>query len=181
MTAFLAEKRRIGALAASMLKPHQVVGCSGGTTVTHVMKALRGKPLTVVTNAITIAVELGSEFAGEVVLTGGSLRRRSYEMVGPIAERTIREFAVDVALLGVDGLTLEHGLMTFSPAEAFVNRVFIEQAREVWVVTDHSKLGKATPAVIAPLDRLDVLITDSEAPEAFLREVTSRGIRVVRA
>lgn len=181
VTAFLAEKRRIGALAASLLQPGQLIFCSGGTTVTQAVKALRGMPLTVVTNAINIALELASAEKTEVVLTGGSLRSCSYETVGHVAERTIRQFVADVALLGVDGLTVQDGLMTFSPTEAFVNRIFIEQAREVWVVADHSKLGKVTPAVIAPLARAHLLITDAGAPEGFLKEVTSRGIRVMAA
>lgn len=136
-------------------------------------------PVTVVTNVINIALELASGRQTEVVLTGGNLRSPSYETVGYVAERVIGEFAADVALLGVDGLTVENGLTTFNPAEAFVNRLFIQHAREVWVLADRSKLGRITPAVIAPLTKTHLLITDAGAPEALLKELRARGVRVM--
>lgn len=181
VTAFLPEKRRIGAAAAAMIEHGQVIACTGGTTVTQVIKALRNKPVTVLTNALNIAAELASAPDTEVIVTGGTLRPRSYELVGHVAERTIREFVVDIALIGVDGLSLEYGLTTFSPAEAQVNRVFIEHARQTWVVADHSKLGRVTPAIIAPLDRVTCLVTDSGASREFLGALEARGIRTVVA
>lgn len=179
--AFLPEKRRIGVTVAAMIGPGQVIACTGGTTVTQVVKALRNKPVTVVTNAVNVAAELASAPEAEVIVTGGRLRPRSYELIGYAAERAIREFVVDIAIIGVDGLSLEHGLTTFSPDESQVNRVFIEQARQTWVVADHSKLGRVTPAVIAPIDRITCLVTDSGASMEFLRAVEARGVRTVIA
>lgn len=181
VTAFLPEKRRIGAAAAAMIQRGQVVGCTGGTTVTQVIRALKGKAVTIVTNAVNVAAELASAPEAEVVVTGGALRSRSYELVGPIAQRTIQDFYLDVALIGVDGLSLEHGLTTYSHAEAYVNRSFIERARETWVVADHSKLGKVTPAVIASIERMHCLITDADAPAEVVAELKARGKRVVLA
>ncbi|HLT59464.1 MAG TPA: DeoR/GlpR family DNA-binding transcription regulator [Limnochordales bacterium] len=176
---FAAEKRRIGAAAAALIQPGQVIGCTGGTTVAHVAKALRGKRVVVVTNAINIAVELAASEETEVIVSGGSLRSRSLEMVGHVAERTFRELYVDVAIMGVDGISLEHGLTTYHLSEAHTNRVLIEQAREVWVVADHSKVDKVTPAFIGPLSLVRRFITDTEAPAAFLEELRLRGIEVI--
>lgn len=181
VTAFLPEKRRIGAVAASMVQSGQVVGCTGGTTVAQFVRALRGKDVTVVTNAVNVAADLASSPETEVIVAGGSLRSQSYELVGHVAERTIREFRLDVAVIGVDGLSIEFGLTTYSPAEAAVNRTFIEQAREAWVLADHSKLGKVTPAIIAPIQRLHCLITDGDAPGEFLAALQELGVRAVVA
>lgn len=181
VTAFLPEKRRIGAAAASMIQPGQVVGCTGGTTVAQVIRALKGKPVTIVTNSVTVATELASSPEAEVIVTGGVLRGRSYELVGPVAERTIKDFYLDVALIGVDGLSLHHGLTTYNHAEAYANRSFMERARETWVVADHSKLGKVTPAIIAPIDRLRCLITDTDAPGDMVAELRARGVQVALA
>lgn len=181
VTAFLPEKRRIGAAAAAMIQPGQVIGCTGGTTVAQVIRALKGRPVTIVTNSVTVATELAASSDTEVIVTGGALRNRSYELVGPIAQRAIQDFYLDVALIGVDGLSLEHGLTTYNHLEAYVNRAFIERARETWVVADHSKLGRVTPAVIAPLERLRCLITDTDAPSDLVGELEARGIRVILA
>lgn len=180
-TAHAAEKRRIGLAAASLIQPGQVVGCSGGTTVAHVAKALRGKRVVVVTNALNIALELATSEETEVIVTGGTLRGRSLELVGHVAERTFRELYVDVAIIGVDGISLDQGLTTYHISEAYTNQVLMEQAREVWVVADHSKVEKVTPAYIGPLSRVRRFITDTGAPALFLEELRRLGIDVVGA
>ncbi|HEY8497529.1 MAG TPA: DeoR/GlpR family DNA-binding transcription regulator [Limnochordales bacterium] len=179
VTSYAAEKRRIGAATAALIQPGQVVGCSGGTTVAHVARALRGKRILVVTNAINIALELATSEETEVIVSGGSLRGKSLELVGPVAERTFRDLYVDVAIMGVDGISLEHGLTTYHISEAHANRVLMDQAREVWVVADHSKVDKVTPAFIGPLSRIRRFITDTEAPAPFLEELRRRGIDVI--
>ena len=170
----LAEKRRIGASAAALVQPGQTIGCGGGTTVMTMIRALRGKPLRVVTTAINVAAELSNSPDIEVTVTGGRLRGRSLELVGHVAERALRDVVLDVAVIGVDGLSLDHGLTTYDEAEAYVNRVLIGRAREVWVLADHSKFGLARPLVIAPLCAVTRLFTDRDAPEDMLEKL--RGL-----
>lgn len=181
VTAYQVEKRRIGAKAASMISPHKVVGCTGGTTVSHVMRNLRGVPLTVITNAVNIAVDLVIGTEAEVLLTGGSLRGRSYELVGHVAEHALNDVFVDIAIIGVDGISLEHGLTTFNLGEAYVSRRLTERAREIWVVADHSKLEQVKPAVIASSTAVAKLITDAGAPESVVERYREFGIEVVLA
>ena len=176
VSAYLAEKRAIGAMAASLIGDGRVIGCTGGTTVMQVVKAFKGKRLTVVTNAVNIAMELAPFESLEVIVTGGTLRTRSYEMVGHIAERTIRGYHLDIALIGIDGLDLRHGLSTFTDAEAYAAALYVEHAREVWVVADHSKIGKTAPALIAPLSRVTRLITDSKLAPDQARIMRESGI-----
>jgi DeoR/GlpR family transcriptional regulator of sugar metabolism len=166
LSAYLPEKRAIGAVTASLIEDGRVIGCTGGTTVTQVIKALKGRRITIVTNAINLAMELAAADSMEVIVTGGTLRTRSYELVGHVAERTIQDFHLDIALIGVDGLDFEHGISTYTIAEAHAAALYIDHSREVWVVTDHSKIGKTAPALIAPLSRVSRVITDSNlAPE----------------
>jgi DeoR/GlpR family transcriptional regulator of sugar metabolism len=181
VSAYLAEKRAIGATTASLIADGRVIGCTGGTTVMQVVKALKGKRLTVVTNAVNIAMEMAPFESMEVIITGGTLRTRSYEMVGHIAERTIRSYHLDIALIGVDGLDLHHGLSTFTDAEAYAAALYIEHAREVWVVTDHSKIGKTAPALIAPLSRVTRLITDSNVTPQQAHAIRETGISLTLA
>lgn len=176
VSAYLLEKRAIGAAAASLIADGRVIGCTGGTTVMQVVKALKHKRLTLITNAINIAMELAPFESQEVIVTGGTLRTRSYELVGHIAERTIRGYHLDIALIGVDGLDAHHGISTFTDAEAHAAALYIEHAREVWVVADHSKIGKTAPALIAPLSRVTRLITDSNLAPDQARVIRESGI-----
>jgi len=181
LAAYLPEKRAIAFMAASLIPDGWVIGCTGGTTVTYVIRALKGKRVTVVTNAINLAMELAGADSPEVIVTGGVLRARSYELVGHIAERTIQDFHLDVALIGVDGLDFTHGLSTYTVAEAHAAALYIDHAREVWVVTDHSKIGRTAPALIAPLARASRVITDANLPQDQAERFAQEGISLTVA
>lgn len=181
ISAFQEEKRRIGGLTASLIPEEAVIGCTGGTTVVSVMKALKGRSLTVITNAINVAMELAAFDTLEVFVTGGSLRPRSYELIGQAADRTVGEFHFTIALLGVDGISVEHGISTYAIGEAHTAALYIKQADEVWVVADHSKIGKVAPAIIAPVSRVKRLITDSGIGEEERQALAAAGMEVVVA
>ena len=112
---------------------------------------------------------------------GGTLRTRSYELVGHVAERTIQDFHLDIALIGVDGLDFEHGISTYTIAEAHAAALYIDHSREVWVVTDHSKIGKTAPRSIAPLARVSRVITDSNLPRELVESFNRAGIALTIA
>lgn len=178
--AFLPEKRRIGAMAASMLAPHQVVGVGGGTTVMQMIGALKRQKLHIVTTAINVALELRDAPEIEVMLTGGMLRSRTAEMVGHVAERTLNDLNLDLAIIGIDGIHPTGGLTTYDAAEAYVNRVMLQRARDVWILADHSKLGQIRPVIVSEVATMSTLITDSAAPEEWTRQLERLGTRIVR-
>lgn len=179
--AFHLEKRRIGAMAAGMLTPGLTVGFGGGTTVMNIIMAIKRTPLHVVTTAVNVALELRDAPDIDVLLTGGIFRARTAEMVGHVAERTLGDVNLDVAIIGVDGISRERGLTTYDTAEAYVNRVLVSRARETWIVADHSKLGQVRPAVIAPVDAATRIITDQSADADQLAELRNAGIEIVQA
>lgn len=176
-----AEKYSIGLAAASLIPQDSVIGCTGGTTIVSVMRALKGKRLTVITNAINVAMELVAFDSIEVIVSGGSLRPRSYELIGQVADRTISEFHFSIALLGVDGFSVEHGLSTYAIGEAHTAALYIKQADEVWVVADHSKIGRIAPALIAPISRVKRLITDGMIGAGERDAIEAAGVEVIVA
>jgi DeoR/GlpR family transcriptional regulator of sugar metabolism len=177
--AYLPEKRRIGAEAGAMLDDGTTVGLGGGTTVMQMLPAIRRKTLTVITTAVNVALDLRDTKSVSVTLTGGTLRRRTAEMVGHIAERTLRDVNLDVVIIGVDGIDIAGGLTTFDSSEAYVNRVMVEQAREVWIVADHSKFGQVLPALICPVAQATKVITDTGAPDDLVAAIRALGVDVV--
>jgi len=179
--AFLREKRAIGIAAADCIPDDAVIGCTGGTTVMAAIRALKGRPITVVTNAINVAMELAPSEKAQVIVTGGTLRTRSYELVGHIADRTLAEFHLDIGLLGVDGIDIERGISTFTVAEAHAAALYVSQAEKVLVVADHSKVGKIAPALIAPLSKISRLVTDPGLPPDVRAALERAGLEVIVA
>jgi DeoR family transcriptional regulator of aga operon len=130
-----------------------------------------------VTNAVNIAAELsGTEV--DVILTGGTLRKNSFSLVGPIAEETLRRLNADLLFLGVDGFDVHYGLSTPNLLEAKVNRTMVDVAKRTVAVCDASKFGRRSLSLIAPPTALHEVITDRGAPKADVRALKKIGIEV---
>jgi DeoR family transcriptional regulator of aga operon len=175
------EKLRIAATAAGMVQEGQVVILDSGTTTTEIAKALRSfHNLTIVTNAVNIAAEL-SGTSLEVILTGGTLRKNSFSLVGPIAEETLHRLNADLLFLGVDGFDVHYGLSTPNLLEAKVNRAMVEVAKRKVAVCDASKFGRRSLSLIVPPSALDEVITDRGISQADARALRKAGIEVTIA
>jgi DeoR family transcriptional regulator, aga operon transcriptional repressor len=185
------EKQRIGAAAASLVSPGMVVALNGGTTTTEVARALAVRPelaggvddaqLTVVTNALNIANELLVRSRIKIVVTGGVVRPQSFELVGPLGGNILREVTLDIALLGVDALDVALGAAAHHEGEAAMNSLMVARARQVVIIADSSKLGGHAFARICPIDRIDTLVTDSNAPPETVAAFEGAGVKVVTA
>jgi len=173
-----AEKRRIGRAAASLVEDGAVVGLTGGSTATELARALADRRgITVVTNAINIAAELATRPQITLVVIGG-VARPSYEMVGPAAEMMLNNYHLDIAFIGVDGLSAREGCTTYHEMEAQTDRNFLERSRRSVVIADSSKIGRVTFARIVALTRIDDIITDTDADPERLRELGESGVRI---
>lgn len=179
-TARVEQKRAIAHEAVSRVRGERaIVGLTGGTTTTEVARVLSAEgEITIVTNALNIASEVVVRPAVKLVLTGGVARGRSYELCGPLAERTLSEVHLDVAFVGVDGLSAAAGLTTHDEVEANTNRVLIQRATTVVVVADSAKLGRAAFASICGVDAVHEVITDDAADDAEVQALREAGVTV---
>ncbi|TMD30185.1 MAG: DeoR/GlpR transcriptional regulator [Chloroflexi bacterium] len=173
------EKRRIAAAAAERVSEGMVVGLTGGTTTTEVARALSDRRrLTIVTNSLSIAAELAVRPNLKLVVTGGVARPESYELIGPLAEASLTGLNLDLAIVGVDGISRAAGLTTHHEAEAHTNRALIERARLALVAADSSKIGHTAFARICAIERVHELITDALADPAELAELRDVGVAI---
>lgn len=173
-----AEKLRIAEAAARLVNEGQVVILDSGTTTTCIARALRNfHNVTIITNAVNIAAEL-SGAPVEVILTGGTLRKNSFSLVGPIAEETLHRLNADILFLGVDGFDTHYGLSTPNLLEAKVNRVMVEVSKRVVAVCDSSKFGRRSLSLITPTSAIHEVITDRNIEKSDLRELKKMGMEV---
>ena len=165
-----AQKQAIAHAASALVPRGAVIGLCGGTTSTAIAQALgmrrdlmepSNKPtLTVVTNAINIAAQLVVRPNIRVMVTGGVVNPRSYELVGPYTDTILAQVALDFAFLGVNGLDPEVGPTINDEAEAAVNSLMSRRASEAYVVADSSKIGTRSFATLSGFSFTN-LITDS--------------------
>ncbi|ANH94984.1 MULTISPECIES: DeoR/GlpR family DNA-binding transcription regulator [Streptomyces] len=174
-----AEKQAIARAAAELVPEGAVVGMTGGTTVTEIARVLAARgAVTIVTNAVNIAAELVPHHDVTLVVVGGYARTESYELVGPIAEKTLADHHTDITFLGVDGISATHGCTTHDQLEAATDRAFAASGDRTVVVADHTKIGRATFARICSLTDIDHLVTDRSAPADALARIDATGVAV---
>jgi DeoR family transcriptional regulator, aga operon transcriptional repressor len=176
-----AEKIRIARAAAALIANGETIILDSGTTTAEIARQIRAlnlKALNVITNALNIAMLLADVPGVQLIMPGGLLRRNSNSLSGHIAEGAIGNLRADRLFLGVDGLDPAIGLMTPHVAEAQLNAKMIGISTQVIAVADSSKLMRRNVSVIATLDQLHMLITDSGARPDVVEELRRLGVDV---
>lgn len=176
------EKARIAEAALGEIPAGGSIALDAGSTVGRMVELLTpDTKLIVVTHAHPLAGVLAALPDVTLHVVGGVVRSTTMAAVGPWAERSYSEVHVDVAFLGVNGISVENGLTTPDIAEAAVKRAIVEHAQRVVVLADHTKLGRDEFGRICAIDQVDVVITDAKADPELVDEFRSAGIEVVVA
>jgi DeoR family glycerol-3-phosphate regulon repressor len=153
-----------------------------GTTTEAVARELLGhKGLRVITNNLNVAAILADNADCEVIVAGGLVRARDRGIIGEATVDFIRQFRVDIGLIGISGIEADGSLRDFDYREVKVARTVIEQSRQVWLAADHSKFNRPAMVQLARLNEIDALYTDLAPPDAFAPLLKEAGVRCVVA
>jgi DeoR/GlpR family transcriptional regulator of sugar metabolism len=176
-------KERIARAGAGLVADGDSIFLGSGSTTTLLARhLLQRKRLTVVTNALNIAIDLAPAVGDiTVVMTGGVLRGAELSVLGHIAEQSLQEVRVNKIIMGVQALSIESGWTTDHMPEVPTTRRMLEMAQELIILADHTKMGKKAAAYIAPLRRISTLVTDKEADPNFITRLRELEIQVVFA
>ncbi|MCB0932960.1 MAG: DeoR/GlpR transcriptional regulator [Mycobacterium sp.] len=178
------EQKRAIARAATDYLPRSgsSAALDAGTTTAQLAALLPAdRELRIVTNSVPIAARLAGMPSVALHVLGGRVRGETQACVGPQVVRDLSSLRVDIAFLGTNGITIGHGLSTPDPNEAAVKRAMVECANFVVVLADSSKIGREDFVSFAPLDRVDVLVTDSEISDVDRTRFTREGLEVTVA
>jgi DeoR/GlpR family transcriptional regulator of sugar metabolism len=177
-------KERIGKVAASLIKPKDVLLLDSGTTtlqvIRHIPSSLRnGNLVTLVTNSQPIAQEVLTWPSPNLTILGGLYLPDYQATVGPQTLAQLQEMRASKVFLGADGLTLESGATTANVLMAEVDRMMVEHSRQVILVTDSSKLGRVGFVPVKPVNAFHVIITDTNAPPNMVQAFRDLGVEVL--
>ncbi|MEG0919927.1 MAG: DeoR/GlpR family DNA-binding transcription regulator [Comamonas sp.] len=171
-------KARIAMAVAAQVPNNCSLILNIGTTTEAIARALlQHRGLRVITNNLNVAATLSSNSECEVIVAGGVVRGRDRGIIGEAAVDFIRQFRVDIALIGISGIESDGSLRDFDFREVKVAQTIMEQAREVWMAADHSKFGRPAMVEVGPLSRIDRLFTDAPPPEPFPRLLQDANVR----
>lgn len=174
------EKQRIAAATPQLMEDGQTVILDGGSTVACVAGELLNRSLNVITNSLAIADVLKNARQIEVTLTGGYLYPRLEVMLGPVCEHSLSGVAADLLIMGCGGIT-ESGLSNNNTLLVGSERKMIEVSRKVIIVADSSKFGRAAMIPVAPLEVIDVVVSDKSLPVEYQELLRAHDIQVILA
>ncbi|MEY4507379.1 MAG: Glycerol-3-phosphate regulon repressor [Pseudomonadota bacterium] len=175
-------KQRVARTVAAAIPPGSSLFMNIGTTVEAVAhELLHHQDLRVVTNNLHVARILSANPHCEVVVAGGTVRHEDLGVVGEAALLFIRQFKVDIGLIGISGIDGDGALRDFDMREVMVARAIVEQSRQVWLVADGSKWGRPAMIEMAPIKVLHTVFTDTPPDDSFERLLRDADVRCVVA
>lgn len=185
---FAAEKERIGAMAARMVRDGETIILDAGTTAIAMAMALPGdlRDIVVVTSSLDVALVLHSHPGVSVIVTGGKIKKtgrnpRSHSLIPPFGTLLLQQINADCAYLCCAGVDVERGFTNAHFDEIEIKQAMIASARRVVMMGDHGKIGHVAGARIAPLRDVTVLVTDSGAAPSDVAALEQAGLQVLLA
>jgi len=173
------EKERIAAEAVKHISEGDVIILDSGSTTTSLARKMKNlKGITVITNAINIAMELGNSDI-EIILTGGSLQKNTSTLIGPLADSILNKISADKLFHGVDGIDYELGLTTPNITEANTSRVMTKRAGEDFLLVDSSKFGRRSLGVICQIKEISKIITTRKMDKTEIKKLNDLGVEVI--
>lgn len=169
---YLREKQQIAQLVAARIPDRASLFIGLGTTAEEVSKGLvHREGLRVITNNLNVAAVLGSNSSCDIIVTGGVVRNRDLGLTGEATVDFIRQFRVDIGVIGVSGIDYDGTLLEFDYHEVRVMQAIIEHSRKVFLVADHSKFGRNAMVRLGNLAQIDALFTDQQPPQSVLEAI----------
>ena len=150
---------------------------SGTTTYLTAVHLKRLRNLNIVTNSISIALELGSFPTFRVLLLGGEINAQYSFVYGADAQEQLRKYKADKTILSMDGICPDAGLTTYHAEEVQIDRLMIERARETIITADHTKFSHESFSFVADLSQVNSWVTD-HCEEKNKQKLIASGIEV---
>lgn len=176
------QKKKIAKAALTLIGDSDSISIGSGTTVFELAHYLYPtKPLTVITPALKVGLELSNRPNVEVLQLGGLIRSNSSSVAGSYAERILQELSCEIIFLGVDGIDLDFGFSITNIAEATLNQKMIETAQTVVILADSTKFNRRGLGKICSFDQVQYIITDDKVADKTIRQLEDRGLKVIVA
>jgi len=173
-------KEMIARAAADRVKDGETVFIGSGSTTAYAARNLmKYDRLTIVTNALNVGVDLATGSGITVVVVGGLMRPEELSLIGHITIQGLHEVRLDKVIMGIPAIDLKAGLTNDYLPEVITDRTIIDMASEVILVADHTKFGKIASAYVAPITKVNTLVTDSQTDPAILDQIRGLGVDVV--
>ncbi len=172
-------KQKIASIIAELINDGDYIAVDASTTALYVIKKiLTRKNITLITNSIEVLLEVANRTNWNILSTGGALKEGGLSLVGYQAEKMISSFHVDIAICSCKGLDLERGITDSNEKDAQIKKALLNSASKRIIAVDSSKFDKASFVKIADINEADMIVTDSEPDELWIRRFQSENVEI---
>jgi DeoR/GlpR family transcriptional regulator of sugar metabolism len=176
------KKEVIAQKCLEFIEPGDTIILDSGSTTSEIAKKLKGfKELTVITNAVNIALMLGGEPGIEVIVTGGEFKPPTLSLTGQKAADFFDGINAQKLFLATAGISLKAGLTYPSISDLVVKKAMIEAAEVTYLVADSTKFGKSAFASLGALSLINYIITDGEIEDKHKQIFQDNEIELIIA
>jgi DeoR/GlpR family transcriptional regulator of sugar metabolism len=176
------QKKAIGKLAASLIPENSLIFIDVGTTLLELAKNLSlDKNISVLTNWIPVAEELGKKQFSNLFLLGGKVNCREMSIIGNYPLQFLDNFNIEICFIGVGGISIDHGLTDYTVEEIEIKKQMIQRSKVKIVLADHTKFNRLAPIKICDLSEIDKIITSDGIEEKIKQKYEDYGIEIIVA
>ena len=174
------EKRAIGGAAAEIIGERETIFINSGTTTTQLIRQIpKDLDITVITNNLQAALEVG-EVGFDLIVLGGQFQPKSNSVTGRFAIENLSQVYANKAFVSVDGISLKYGCTVPSNAEAELMKAMFERTHgQIILLADHSKWGVVSNFEVGKINHFDILISDDGLDESAQQELKDRDIELM--
>ncbi len=176
----VSEKNTIARMAASLINDGEYIILDESSTSYYIARALKNKKnLTVITNSMEIVHELSGVVGWNILCTGGALRQNAPSFTGHQAERMVRSYHVDKAVISCGSLDIREGFTDRHEDTALIKRAMISAAAKGILAADHRKFDKTSFAKIGDISQLSYIVTDVEPDSRWKDAAAGLGVELL--
>lgn len=178
----LDQKRRIARKAFELINEGESVFLDAGTTIKELAQLMnRMRNINIMTHSLLAANAIARlPESSRLIMCPGEYREMSLAYMGPLTDDFVQRFQIDLLFLSTEGLSLNQGISVIDVLDGHTKRALINQARRTICLADSSKFGASFFYSIAPLDKIDLVITDTGLDDTLYEEYVQQGINIVR-
>ncbi len=167
----------IAQYAATLVEKGDSLFINTSRNALQMLEYVKTRNVTVITNNGK-ALRMDYNDGISIILTGGEIRYPKEALVGDFAIRNVQNVFPKKAFIGCSGFSPVSGMTTEIAGEVKINELMIQNAEEVYVLADHTKIGKKSSFTSSPVQKIGHLITDEKAPRQILDELADAGVKV---
>lgn len=173
------EKERIGIAAANLVNNRDTVFLGTGSTVMQVARNLVDKEITVITNSLPVVALLADAPKITLISLGGQFRRSENSFIGHLTETAIKELYADKVIIGIHAISPKVGLSNDFLPESVTDRAIVDMGQQVIVVADHTKFDRVSTALVAPLNKVHMIVTNKGVESSVVHALEKSQIKVI--